>query len=58
MEKNQVTKLDLLKQFEKLDDKGVECDEYCGMCDYLGICDLLEQKLEEKREIDKFWEED
>lgn len=58
MEKKQITKLDLLKQFEELDDKDIECDKWCGMCDYLGICDLIEQKLEEKREIDKFWEEE
>jgi len=53
-----MTRLDLLRQFEELVNNGIECDDDCGMCEYLVICDYAEQKLEEKREYDKWWEED
>lgn len=52
------TKLDLLRRFEELDNNGIECIYDCSSCDYLVICDYAEQKLEEKREMEKWWEED
>ena len=45
-----VTKQELLKRFEHLHGWGIECEEYCGSCDYLEICDTIEQLLELKIE--------
>ncbi len=45
-----MTKLELLKKFEELHEQEVECDEYCGDCEYVEMCDVVEQLLESKND--------
>lgn len=44
-----MTKLDIFEIFEELHEREVECDECCSDCEYLEICDAVEQLLERKK---------
>ncbi len=52
-----ISKQQLLKEFEKLHVDYEDCDVACDSCDYLIICDTIEQMFERKWDEEE-WEQE
>lgn len=47
---------ELLQEFERQYLNDEECEKHCCSCDYISICDMLEQIIDRSREQDEWVE--